>query len=122
MKHTKTNQTPERRKPVGLYRCIYDPKETQLGYSLKYVPFAVLSVHLRSLVVSNECGLYTQVEVDSMCNEDKTTLFAEETIWQIVWRNNAIPTETEWLKMSRIWIEFRVTCLHGCVAILHKLT
>ena len=105
----------------NLYKCIYDPRETQIGFALLYFPEHVLGRNVRKQLRHSDLQLrYTKSELLERCSEDQTQLHACGSLWRIVWQNNAIPTETEWNKISVLRVHLRQTLLHGRVAILSR--
>jgi hypothetical protein len=108
---------------MALYNCIYDPKQTQVGFALKYFPFMALSPNLRRMIQFSGSHTITKAELELQLNEDKTQLLNSAGDWEIVWRNNATPTLLEysrWADNQELEVELRRTNLHGKVAILHR--
>lgn len=105
----------------SLYNCIYDPKQTQIGFSLKYFPRHALSENLQRMIKKTRIVHLGQETVVRWCDESQTHINYGGDLYEITWQNNAIPTETEWLNMSEIRLELRETNLHGKVAILSKI-
>jgi len=109
---------------MALYNCIYDARQTQFGFSLRYFPVGSLSLNLRSHLRSNRIEFMDKAQMEVLCNEEKTSMLYDGHEWEIVWRNAATPTEAEYLKWNRyqrFQLEFRHTNLHGRVVILHTL-
>jgi hypothetical protein len=108
---------------MALYNCIYDPTQTQLGFSLKYFPAMALSPHVKRMIQWAHQDYCALVQLEEKLNDSKTHLLFWAEEWEIVWRNSATPTHLEyarWNDNQQIELEFRRTSLHGRIVILHK--
>jgi len=110
---------------MALYNCIYDAKSTQLGFSLKYFPHTALSESVRRWIRKTYVKMCTKSELVRLLNEQQTHIVMYSgRDWEIVWKNNAVPTELEWVRWKdsqRFHLEFRETALHGRTVILSRI-
>lgn len=112
-----------------LFRKPGESEFTQASFALKFFPMLGLSSALRQQVVFNRFIWISKKEIEELCNEDKNKLFyeteahqeVERSTWNIVWMNNNMPSELDWVALppeTRLHVELRVTREWGRVAIL----
>lgn len=105
----------------NLYKRVYDPRQTQLAFALKYFPYASLRSGVRAHIRKSSMVTLTKDQLLSSMDETLTNLQLGGNTFQVVWMNNNIPTETEWNSIKsdgQIEVELRETNLHGNLAIL----
>lgn len=114
---------------VGLFKQIFDRKETQFAQQINYFPWGDLSPDQQKRIVFHKHQVMRKSGLLALLSEDKKTLVLPFdsrgfTDFLINWQHNNVPTEKEWEARSEqtlVHVDYRISPLargHGRVAVL----